>query len=729
MKCAVAVALLLFGASGVPHYKPGLRRSTRCAQVESRCLIRCEMEGAESRLRHLPYSHKEMTRCLDRCEDDLCPEREEGKFLWTEEPTNSRVQHPGAKAVPELGSGRALVAIPRNSLRVFATWRRLSRDGAASFDVLRRPAGESRWTLIAESLQTTTFTDAFTNETLRKARTYEYKVRARSGLLSGVDSRIARVVLGASRDYVELVSADLSPPIISNALFADTDGDGELEAVCWTKRTRKDGSKHYVLTIVELLTGEYREFDNAMGRPAPTFEERGWVVVEGLRRKALKEAPGSESSLWSRPRAAGDVDNDGAEEIWSTAVVDGACRYVLLKDDGETRGTISLLASVESPYPLCNGADNSRHDAFVANLDGEPGRVSLGIMGGRHEPWHIFVFDYDLFTKTLVPRWDVGSGMATKRGGTAAYANAQTSHNVAVVDVDCDGRDEIIAGGTCIDDDGTILWDTNNWFGKSAHVDGVVVDDVDPRSPGFEVVLFSETGPEYGVYRAANGYPLLEAVAPAFHIQWMIAVNVTGSEDRSLDVVGTYGGHFVDGGLSARVLDGEAQPYPFADWPREAHNWYPIDWDGRGGHQTAIFGFCFDKHEEDAGNTEHRPKVIGVRGVELFEANVNQDGHIMRAVTNAIDIVGDHREEIVVQMADGSVRAYLNTDDLSPDESHRPTTKLEDYHYRRFLAHAAFPSHVVALGRTCRNAEPFDQESSTPTVRLFEPSSTLDTLT
>lgn len=692
-------------------------RETSCPAIEERCLVRCEMAGAENRLRGQLFFHKEMVRCLDRCEEELCPRdiARQGEFTWTHASSSSRSSSQFAP-LQAVGSGRGLVAVARPGFGIFVSWRRLAADAqGAAYAVLRRRVGSHTWTPLA-TVKTTSFVDHLWNAS-RSARTYEYKVRAVRGGLGGVDSRVGRVVASdVGRDFVELVTAEASASVVSNAMFADTDGDGELEAVCWKKSAMNGGlEKRYVLSIVELDgSGAHREFDNAMGRPVSPLNERGWIVVENKRGKALKEAPGSETSLWSRPRAAGDVDGDGAEEIWTTAVVDGVCRYVLLKDDGKQ---INMLASVTSPYPLCDGADNSRHDAFVANLDGDPTRLSLGIMGGRHAPWRIFMFDYD-GTK-IVPRWDVGSGMATQKVEGFASANDQTAHNVAVVDVDCDGRDELIAGATVIDDDGTILWDANSWFGKSAHVDGAVIDDVDPGSPGFEVVLFSETGPEYAVYRAATGFPLLEAVAPGFHVQWMIAVNASG-KDEGLDVVGTYGGHFVDGGFAVSS-NKTTDPYPFGDWPREAHNWYPIDWDGKGGRETAIYGF--HQHPEDDGRAEHRPKIFGAHGVELFQ--VTGDGVVMRALANAIDIVGDHREEIVVQMADGSVRAYLNAEPLDPGVDAQ-RTKLEDYHYRRFLAHSTFPSHVAALGTTCANLDAFNE---TETVSFYEPSTDVESIT
>ena len=558
-------------------------------------------------------------------------------------------------------------------------------------------------------------------------------------------------------------------PPISNVLLADTDGDGELEGVAWRKvGSDADGTKRYVISIIEFDgSGITRDYDTDMGRPPPAKPPKGdWVTVESKgKRSVLKEAPGSESSLWTRPRAAGDVDGDGREEIWTVGHVDGACVYLLLRDDGVN---VSLVASTPSPYPICDGADNSRHDAFLANLDGDPNKLSLGMAGGRHEPWRIFVWDL-IDGTTLVPRWDSGSGVATRRDGKVATANAQNSHNVAVVDVDCDGRDEIIAGGTVVDDDGSILWGTNHWFGASAHVDGIVVDDIDPDSPGFEILLFSETGPEWGLYRAADGAPRVEAVAAEFHLQWNLAVNV--SESRGLDVVGTFGGHLVDGGFS--YGGGAFKPYPFGKWPREALNWFPIDWDGRGGHQACIFGFHVEGQvssgvdrrrrleaqpianpriygtgrprgrrffaRESRGRKRRRnfrvaaaasPRLVsteyvrvdaptlgsfggaraGFLGKEIKEVNAGTKEQILRVLVSAVDIVGDHREEVLVQMADGSLRAYFN---VATPFVQKPT-KLEDPHYRRFLGHATFPSHVAALGTTCSNTEPLSKKAPPP---------------
>ena len=112
------------------------------------------------------------------------------------------------------------------------------------------------------------------------------------------------------RDYVELSPADGRPgqkgstPPISNSLLADTDGDGELEAVTWRKvGSDAKGDKRYVISIIEFDgSGVTRDFDTDMGRPPPkSFPGADWSAVGQVGKSILREPPGSESSLWTRP--------------------------------------------------------------------------------------------------------------------------------------------------------------------------------------------------------------------------------------------------------------------------------------------------------------------------------------------------------------------------------------------------------------------------------------------
>ena len=77
-------------------------------------------------------------------------------------------------------------------------------------------------------------------------------------------------------------------PPISNALFADTDGDGELEAVCWKKvGSDADDTKRYVISVVPLDgSGVTRDFFNDLGRPAEPKNEHGYGPSDSATRSA-----------------------------------------------------------------------------------------------------------------------------------------------------------------------------------------------------------------------------------------------------------------------------------------------------------------------------------------------------------------------------------------------------------------------------------------------------------
>ncbi len=65
-------------------------------------------------------------------------------------------------------------------------------------------------------------------------------------------------------------------------------------------------------------------------------------------------------------------------------------------------------------------------------------------------------------------------------------------HSIRTGDVDGDGKDEIINGSICIDDDGTTLWDTGE-----GHGDRLQLTDIDPDRAGLEVWYIQEETAAY----------------------------------------------------------------------------------------------------------------------------------------------------------------------------------------------------------------------------------------
>jgi rhamnogalacturonan endolyase len=64
---------------------------------------------------------------------------------------------------------------------------------------------------------------------------------------------------------------------------------------------------------------------------------------------------------------------------------------------------------------------------------------------------------------------------------------SQGAHSLHTVDVDNDGRDEIVLGSAVLDDDGTLLWSAG-----VGHSDKCFVTDIIPDRPGMEVFFANE---------------------------------------------------------------------------------------------------------------------------------------------------------------------------------------------------------------------------------------------
>jgi rhamnogalacturonan endolyase len=136
--------------------------------------------------------------------------------------------------------------------------------------------------------------------------------------------------------------------------------------------------------------------------------------------------------------------------------------------------------------------------ACVAYLDGE--RPSV-------------VFCRGYYTRAVLAAWDWRGGKLTRRwvfdsddgaAGNRAY-RGQGAHSLSVADVDSDGKDEIVYGACCIDDDGQGFHSTGLGHGDALHV-----SDMDPERPGLEVFSVHERKPEVGAsFRDARTGKLL----------------------------------------------------------------------------------------------------------------------------------------------------------------------------------------------------------------------------
>lgn len=555
--------------------------------------------------------------------------------------------------------GRALVAVPRPHHEVFLTWRLLEQDGPdAAFEVFRSPAGGGDPAKVGMARETTTFRDA------PGEGAFTYFVVPVSGALRGIPSNPFTVVTRVEGEsWVEILPAARGRRLqFSDRHFADTDGDGELEFVTYYPQVVSyrggTSSESFKIQVFELFDGS---------PPRWTFDT-GMGLQEDPRAGDYRADWDYE---WTFKPVAWDLDGDFKAEIVTLAKLEGKYQYVVLKDEGDRA---RIVARLEPPVPVANKANNSRHFPFFAHLGGP--RPSFLLQGGTYGRWAMWA--YDLEPGGFRLRWHVDS----KAPGFAG--NRSSSHTVLAIDVDGDGRDEIFNGLTMLDADGRVRWSGNAEFGPDLHVDGTVVDDIHPENPGLEILVFAEQGSRIALYDLCSGKPLWVREAPAKHIQ--IAVAAKLSEEPGLTIVGATGGHKGPGVFAMR-WDGTDLSYPFPERPRNGDRLWVMDWEGTHGRNaclnfTKIFGIG--------------PRLV--HEVDLRDAPegdvVPWNEHDLYFYWCNVDLVGDYREDVLVQMRDGSLRAYVNPE---PPPARR-RCKWENRNYQMLQSAGDYRYFAVPLG-------------------------------
>ena len=267
----------------------------------------------------------------------------------------------------------------------------------------------------------------------------------------------------------------------------DVDGDGTYEIfVKWDPSNQKDNSQEgdtgNVYIDCYTLSGK-QLWRVDLGRNIRAGAHYTQFLVadfdcDGKAEMTCKTADGTKDGT-------GKVIGDGSKNYrnGSGYVLSGPEYYTLFEG-----ATGKALDTVEYAFPrgkVSDWGDNygNRVDRFngaVVYLDGQkPSAVS-----NRGYYTRMTVVAYDVVDKKLVERWKYDSGNDAKKG----YHNG--NHNCMPADVDNDGKQDLVLGSTCIDDNGKLLWCNNQGHGDAMHL-----GDFLPNREGIELWMCHEQSP------------------------------------------------------------------------------------------------------------------------------------------------------------------------------------------------------------------------------------------
>ncbi|MCE0459771.1 rhamnogalacturonan lyase [Curtobacterium flaccumfaciens] len=299
--------------------------------------------------------------------------------------------------------------------------------------------------------------------------------------------------------------------------------------------------------------------------------------------------------------------------------------------------------------------------AATAYLDGS--HPSVVMTRGYYGRTALAAYDFD--GTHLTERWKLDSSVPGREA-----AAGQGHHNLAVADVDGDGRDEIVFGSMTVDDDGTLLYSTGLGHGDAIHVGDFV-----PDNPGLEVFAVHEfmnkSGNRAATMRDARtgrilwsipgnqdtGFGLTADVDPRFpgSESWTYGLGPDGTLQAQL--------HAADGTLITNAIPDSR---------------FAIFWDGDALREQ--LGGTYDPSTKAAvpviskwnWNTRQRDVLLQADGT------LTDNGTKVNPMLQA-DLLGDWREEVVVRSADSSqLRIYSTTD----PSAIRLRTLMQDPTYR-----------------------------------------------
>jgi len=550
---------------------------------------------------------------------------------------------------------RGIIAMRKSTDSVFVSWRLLGTEPQTlPFNLYRSNGGLAPVRLNDQPLTGgTNFVD--TKSDLTKVTTYF--VRAVVNGREQENSKSYTLVANAPVQQYLNIKMHTPPGYQPNDVsVGDLDGDGDYELIVHMTGRGRDTPANGVTDppifqaykLDGTLLWEINLGKNIREGAHYTQFMVADLDGDGIAEFACKTADGSTD-------AKGKVIGDGTKN-WVNdrgKIGDGPEYFSVFS--GKTGQVLATTDYIPSRYPTGgwggwggNAGDDdnlNRVDRFLACVAYLDGKLPSVVMCRGY------------YGRTVLAAWDFRGGKLTSRWvfdskDGKSYYSGQGYHNLAVADVDGDGKDEIIYGSMAINHDGKGLYSTTLRHGDALHV-----GDLDPSNPGLEVFGIHEnetnkSGAGASLYQAKDGKILWEA---------SMGVDIGRGVAENIDASSPGAEVWWSGSGGLRNIKGDI----IGPMPPSTN--FLIWWDGSLTRQL-LDGNHIDKYR--------------VGRIFTAEGCTSNNGSKSTPALSA-DLFGDWREELVERTTDNqNLRIYTTT----IPTTHRIYTLMHDPQYRNSIA-------------------------------------------
>ncbi len=408
---------------------------------------------------------------------------------------------------------RGMIALKNNG-QFFISWRVLGTDPDDLAFNLYRKSGSKKAVLLNEKPITgaTNFIDSKADSNIENTWFVKTVLKGKESETSGSFTIPANT---PDKQYLSIKLKEIDGYIANDISAGDLDGDGQYDLIVHMTGKGHDNSQSGItdppIFQAYKLDGTFLWQINLGKNIREGAHYTQFMVYDldgdGIAELVCKTADGTTDSVGN---VVGDaskdwVDRDSNSKTYGKILQGPEYLSVF---DGKTGKLITTADYIPERGDLAgwggnggsggNDTKGNRMDRFlacVAYLDG----VHPSVVMCRGYYGRTVLAAWDFKNKKLTSRWIFDS-----KNGENPYSG-MGNHNLTVADVDNDGKDEIIYGSMCVDDNGQGLYTTGFRHGDAIHV-----SDLDLDIPGLEVFGIHEienktTGPGVTLFSAKDG--------------------------------------------------------------------------------------------------------------------------------------------------------------------------------------------------------------------------------